>query len=50
MDRMTAYRKAITTWANWVDSEIDPTKTRVFFQGTNPSHYNYDYNIFFLFK
>uniref|UniRef100_A0A803MYE9 Trichome birefringence-like N-terminal domain-containing protein n=1 Tax=Chenopodium quinoa TaxID=63459 RepID=A0A803MYE9_CHEQI len=40
MDRMDAYRKALMTWAKWVDSEIDPMKTRVFFQGTNPSHYN----------
>ncbi|KAL9233806.1 hypothetical protein vseg_008755 [Gypsophila vaccaria] len=40
MDRMTAFRKGLTTWANWVDTQIDPIKTQVFFQGINPSHYN----------
>ncbi|XP_065861631.1 protein trichome birefringence-like 41 [Euphorbia lathyris] len=40
MDRMVAFREGLTTWANWVDSNIDPTKTMVFFQGISPSHYN----------
>ncbi|XP_010670501.2 protein trichome birefringence-like 37 [Beta vulgaris subsp. vulgaris] len=40
MDRKDAYRKALTTWAKWVDSGINPLKTKVYFQGTNPSHYN----------
>jgi hypothetical protein len=39
MDRMKAFEKALTTWAAWVDSNIDPTKVRVFFQGISPSHY-----------
>ncbi|KAF8409140.1 hypothetical protein HHK36_005213 [Tetracentron sinense] len=37
MDRLVAYRKALTTWANWVKS-TDTTKTRVFFQGISPDH------------
>ncbi|KAI3466026.1 hypothetical protein Pfo_022689 [Paulownia fortunei] len=40
MDVMEAYKTALTTWANWVDSNIDPTKTRVFFQGISTVHYH----------
>ncbi|XP_010272758.1 PREDICTED: protein trichome birefringence-like 41 [Nelumbo nucifera] len=39
MDRMLAFEKALLTWGGWVDSSIDPLKTRVFFQGISPSHY-----------
>lgn len=34
-----AYRKAMTTWAKWVDEHIDPTRTRVFFRGYAWSHF-----------
>ncbi|CAN6690927.1 unnamed protein product [Malus baccata var. baccata] len=40
IDRMLAFQKALETWAGWVDSNIDPAKSRVFFQGISPSHYN----------
>ncbi|EXC10441.1 hypothetical protein L484_008607 [Morus notabilis] len=40
MDRMEAFRKGLTTWANWVNSTVDSRKTRVIFQGISPSHYN----------
>ncbi|KAI3411483.1 PMR5N domain-containing protein [Psidium guajava] len=40
MDRMVAFEKALTTWAGWVDANIDPAKSKVFFQGISPSHYN----------
>ncbi|KAL1563785.1 protein trichome birefringence-like 42 [Salvia divinorum] len=40
MDLMQAYSTALTTWANWVDSNIDPTRTRVFFQGISTVHYH----------
>ncbi|KAM7472576.1 hypothetical protein LguiA_010759 [Lonicera macranthoides] len=40
MDRMVAFRKALTTWAAWVNTVVDPRKTKVFFQGISPVHYN----------
>ncbi|KAF7847360.1 hypothetical protein BT93_L3051 [Corymbia citriodora subsp. variegata] len=40
MDRMVAFEKALTTWGRWVDASIDPAKSKVFFQGISPSHYN----------
>ncbi|XP_071726520.1 protein trichome birefringence-like 38 [Rutidosis leptorrhynchoides] len=39
MDRLDAYFKGMTTWAKWVDLNVDPSKTKVFFQGISPSHY-----------
>ncbi|KAG9446119.1 hypothetical protein H6P81_012247 [Aristolochia fimbriata] len=39
MDRLVAFEKGLTTWARWVDTTIDPSKTRVFFQGVSPTHY-----------
>ncbi|KAH9606556.1 hypothetical protein KSS87_009135 [Heliosperma pusillum] len=40
MDRLTAYYKGLQTWARWVDDNVDPSKTRVFFQGISPTHYD----------
>lgn len=39
MDRLVALEKGLRTWANWVDKNIDRSKTRVFFQSTSPTHY-----------
>ena len=39
MDRMLAFERALNTWAGWVDANIDPAKSLVFFQGISPSHY-----------
>ena len=38
MDRLAAYKIAMSTWAKWVDENIDFTKTQVFFQGISPTH------------
>ncbi|CAB4273068.1 unnamed protein product [Prunus armeniaca] len=40
MDRLVAYEKALNTWASWVNSNVDPNKTKVFFQGVSPDHSN----------
>ncbi|KAK4767860.1 hypothetical protein SAY87_003001 [Trapa incisa] len=40
MDRMVAFETALRTWGRWVDLNIDPSKSTVFFQGISPSHYN----------
>ncbi|KAK9075640.1 hypothetical protein SSX86_003966 [Deinandra increscens subsp. villosa] len=40
MDPLEAYFKGMTTWAKWVDLNVNPSKTKVFFQGISPSHYN----------
>ncbi|KAG9143389.1 hypothetical protein Leryth_017771 [Lithospermum erythrorhizon] len=39
MDRLTAFYKGMSTWARWVDQNVDPKKTKVFFQGISPTHY-----------
>ncbi|KAJ9172848.1 hypothetical protein P3X46_016046 [Hevea brasiliensis] len=40
MDRLVAYEKALNTWAKWVDTNVQPAKTMVFFQGVSPDHNN----------
>ncbi|KAI3841792.1 hypothetical protein MKW92_043822 [Papaver armeniacum] len=39
LDMAEAYTKALRTWAQWVDSNIDPLRTRVFFRGYSASHF-----------
>ncbi|KAH7843234.1 hypothetical protein Vadar_014202 [Vaccinium darrowii] len=39
MNRLVAYYKGLTTWARWVNRYVDPSKTKVFFQGISPTHY-----------
>ncbi|KAF8043426.1 hypothetical protein BT93_A1687 [Corymbia citriodora subsp. variegata] len=38
MDRLQAYYKGMTTWARWVDLNVDPSRTKVFYQGISPDH------------
>lgn len=33
-----AYEKGLTTWAKWIDLNLDPRRTRVFFRSMSPSH------------
>jgi len=36
-----AYRVALETWASWIESTVDPNKTRVLFRTFEPSHWRY---------
>ncbi|KAL0546753.1 hypothetical protein IC582_016666 [Cucumis melo] len=38
MDRMEAFKIGLTTWGKWLDSNINPSKTIVFFQGVSAVH------------
>lgn len=40
MDPMVAYQKALTTWVNWIFTNIDPKTTLVFFRGMSFNHYD----------
>ncbi|KAL5218096.1 hypothetical protein ABZP36_018780 [Zizania latifolia] len=40
LDASTAFVKALTTWASWIDRFINPQKTRVFFRSSSPSHFS----------
>ncbi|CAH1432321.1 unnamed protein product [Lactuca virosa] len=37
---LEAFRKAMTTWGNWVDANMNPKKTSVFFRGYSASHFS----------
>ncbi|KAK1566604.1 hypothetical protein Q3G72_001898 [Acer saccharum] len=38
MDRSVAYGKALKTWANWVNTNVDSPKTKIFLPGISPDH------------
>nr|GMD02646.1 protein trichome birefringence-like 6 [Ipomoea batatas]GMD24985.1 protein trichome birefringence-like 6 [Ipomoea batatas]GME08956.1 protein trichome birefringence-like 6 [Ipomoea batatas] len=40
LDGSTAFQKALSTWASWVERYINPRKTRVFFRSSAPSHFS----------
>ncbi|KAL2540865.1 Protein trichome birefringence [Abeliophyllum distichum] len=40
MNVTEAFRKAMTTWARWIESNINPMKTHVFFRGYSVSHFS----------
>ncbi|XP_073269139.1 protein trichome birefringence-like [Primulina huaijiensis] len=35
-----AFRKALTTWGRWIEANVDPLKSLVFFRGYSASHFN----------
>ncbi|KAB1222397.1 Protein trichome birefringence [Morella rubra] len=37
---LEAFRKALTTWGRWVDANINPSKSMVFFRGYSASHFS----------
>jgi len=38
IERPVAYERVLRTWANWVDENIDPKRTKVFFSSMSPLH------------
>ncbi|CAN6444263.1 unnamed protein product [Victoria cruziana] len=40
MNRLLAYGIGLKTWANWIETSVDPAITKVFFQGEIALHYN----------
>ncbi|KAJ8754483.1 hypothetical protein K2173_005644 [Erythroxylum novogranatense] len=37
---LEAFRKALTTWGRWIDANINPMKSLVFFRGYSESHFS----------
>uniref|UniRef100_A0A0V0HXR7 Uncharacterized protein n=1 Tax=Solanum chacoense TaxID=4108 RepID=A0A0V0HXR7_SOLCH len=40
MNRITAFQRGLNTWVKWVETHVDPTKTKVFYQGEAASHHH----------
>ncbi|TQE08564.1 hypothetical protein C1H46_005870 [Malus baccata] len=38
-DASEAYRRALRTWANWIDHNINPSKQLVFYRGYSSAHF-----------
>ncbi|KAK4754932.1 hypothetical protein SAY87_008689 [Trapa incisa] len=38
-DAVEAYRKALTTWANWIKHNVNPSKKLVFYRGYSSAHF-----------
>ena len=36
--RPIAYGRVLKTWSKWVDDNIDPNRTKVFFNSVSPLH------------
>lgn len=46
---LEAFKRALVTWARWVDKNIDNTKTEVIFRGYSETHFRYVSNFIFKF-
>ncbi|GKV28273.1 hypothetical protein SLEP1_g37351 [Rubroshorea leprosula] len=40
IERSIAYREVLKTWAEWVENNVDPKRTSVYFISMSPVHYN----------
>ncbi|GLT92951.1 hypothetical protein SLE2022_107610 [Rubroshorea leprosula] len=40
IERSVAYREVLKTWAEWVENNVDPKRTSVYFISMSPVHYN----------
>ncbi|CAN4095774.1 unnamed protein product [Withania somnifera] len=38
VERTIAYRRVMTTWSQWVENNVDPNRTHVFFMSMSPMH------------
>ncbi|XVF84044.1 hypothetical protein PTKIN_Ptkin16aG0543000 [Pterospermum kingtungense] len=38
IDRPVAYKRVLTTWSKWVNKNVNPNRTTVFFGSTSPLH------------
>lgn len=39
LDVLTAFRRAMTTWGKWIDENLNPARTRVFYRGYSAAHF-----------
>jgi hypothetical protein len=46
LNAYTAFQRALTTWASWVDLYINPQRTRMFFWSSSPSHFRFGHQPF----
>ncbi|CAK7325884.1 unnamed protein product [Dovyalis caffra] len=45
IERHIAYERVLRTWAKWVEENVDPNRTFIFYSSTFPQHYrNSDWN------
>ncbi|XP_016493624.1 xylan O-acetyltransferase 1-like [Nicotiana tabacum] len=38
IERTIAYRRVLTTWSQWIENNVDPNRTQVFFMSMSPMH------------